>query len=72
MDCCLTGGYDFQDYLPNVRRYNEVMRRTGILSTPKARALMALFDQRMEQLVKSGQLKPIFERWKQPYPFDSN
>ena len=40
--------------------------------TPKARALMALFDQRMEQLVKSGELKPIFERWKQPYPFDPN
>ncbi|MDI3354414.1 transporter substrate-binding domain-containing protein [Pseudomonas sp. UYIF39] len=111
-------GYDFQDYLPNIRRYNEVMRRTGILSmltrnradfyidaltevdyvlrwakdpsqfrrthiaelplylcfakTPKARTLMALFDQRMEQLVKNGQLKPIFERWKQPYPFDPN
>ncbi|QCY14854.1 transporter substrate-binding domain-containing protein [Pseudomonas sp. MPC6] len=108
-------GYDYQDYLPNVRRYNEVLRRTGILSmlvhnradfyidaltevdyvvkrardpsqfrrthiaelplylcfadTPRARALMALFDQRMEQLVKSGRLKPIFERWKQPYPF---
>ncbi|MHC8336007.1 substrate-binding periplasmic protein [Pseudomonas sp. LB3P25] len=111
-------GYDYQDYLPNIRRYNEVMRRTGILSmlthnradfyidaltevdyvlkwakdpsqfrrthiaelplylcfakTPKARTLMALFDQRMEHLVKNGQLKPIFERWKQPYPFDSN
>ncbi|SEE96570.1 substrate-binding periplasmic protein [Pseudomonas migulae] len=40
--------------------------------TPKARKLMALFDQRMEVLVKSGRLKPIFERWKQPYPFDRN
>lgn len=111
-------GYDFQDYLPNVRRYNEVIRRTGILSmlthsradyyidaltevdyvlkwakdpsqfrrthiaelplylcfadTPKARTLMALFDERMELLVKSGRLKPIFERWKQPYPFAPN
>ena len=111
-------GYDYQHYLPNVRRYNEVLRRTGIVSmltqnradfyidaltevdyvvrrakdpsqlrrthiaelplylcfakTAKARSLMALFDQRMEQLVKSGELKPIFERWKQPYPFDSN
>ncbi|HCS44995.1 MAG TPA: ABC transporter substrate-binding protein [Pseudomonas sp.] len=111
-------GYDYQDYLPNVHRYNEVMRRTGILSmlvhnradfyidaltevdyvvrrardpsqfrrthiaelplylcfadTPRARTLMALFDQRMETLVESGRLKPIFERWKQPYPFDSN
>lgn len=111
-------GYDYQHYLPNVRRYAEVMRRTGIVSmlthnradfyidalteieyvrnrakdpsqlrsthiaelplylcfakTPQARALMALFDQRMEQLVNSGELKPIFERWKQPYPFDPN
>ena len=111
-------GYDFQNYLPNINRYNEVVRRTGILSmlthdradfyidaltevdyivrqakdpsqfrrthiaelplylcfadTPKARELMALFDRRMEALVKNGRLKPIFERWKQHYPFDSN
>ncbi|MGH8388700.1 MAG: substrate-binding periplasmic protein [Pseudomonas sp.] len=111
-------GYDYQDYLPNVRRYNEVLRRTGIVSmltqnradfyidaltevdyvlnrakdpsqlrrthiaelplylcfakTPRARTLMALFDERMETLVKSGELKPIFERWKQPYPFAPN
>jgi hypothetical protein len=111
-------GYDYQNYLPNVRRYDEVIRRTGIVSmlthnradfyidaqtevdyvfnrakdpsqlrrthiaelplylcfakTDKARTLMALFDQRMEQLVKSGELKPIFERWKQPYPFDDH
>ncbi|MCY1383167.1 hypothetical protein D9M69_712640 [compost metagenome] len=57
------------------------LRRTHIAELPlylcfaktsKARALMALFDQRMEQLVKSGELKPIFERWKQPYPFEDN
>jgi ABC-type amino acid transport substrate-binding protein len=111
-------GYEYQKYLPGVQRYNEVVRRTGILSmlthnradfyidalteidyivkrakdpaqfrrthitelplylcfanTPKARALMALFDQRMDLLVKNGTLKPIFERWKQPYPFDAN
>ncbi|MNC54142.1 hypothetical protein D3C75_1036120 [compost metagenome] len=38
--------------------------------TPRAEQLMALFDQRMELLVKNGELKPIFERWKQPYPFE--
>ncbi|MDR6918360.1 ABC-type amino acid transport substrate-binding protein [Pseudomonas sp. 3296] len=111
-------GYEYQKYLPNVQRYNEVVRRTGILSmlmhnradfyidalteidyivkrakdpaqfrrtpiaelplylcfanTPTARTLMALFDQRMDLLVKNGTLKPIFERWKQPYPFDAN
>jgi len=111
-------GYDYQDYLPNVRHYDEVIRRTGIISmltykrvdyyidaltevdfvlnrakdpsqfrrthiaelplylcfanTPQARTLMALFDERMEKLVKSGELKPIFEHWKQPYPFDTH
>ncbi|WP_448094081.1 substrate-binding periplasmic protein [Pseudomonas lini] len=111
-------GYKFQAYLPDVQRYNEVVRRTGILSmlihnrvdyyidamtevdyivnrakdpsqfrrthiadlplylcfadTPRARKLMALFDQRMDMLVKSGKLKPIFARWKQPYPFGAN
>lgn len=111
-------GYDYQSYLPYVHSYNEVIRRTGILSmlthnradyyidaqtevdyvvsrakdptqfrkthiaelplylcfanTPQARTLMGLFDRRMDQLVKSGELKPIFEKWKQPYPFDAN
>ncbi|UVM51180.1 transporter substrate-binding domain-containing protein [Pseudomonas sp. B21-015] len=111
-------GYKYQAYLPNVRRYNEVVRRSGILSmliqnrvdyyidaldevdsivsrakepsqfqrthiadlplylcfadTLRARQLMALFDQRMELLVKSGQLKPIFAKWKQPYPFGAD
>ncbi|WP_223570479.1 substrate-binding periplasmic protein [Pseudomonas sp. BF-R-26] len=111
-------GYKYQAYLPNVQRYNEVVRRTGILSmlthnradyyvdaltevdyvvsraqdpsqfrrthiaelplflcfadTPRARTLMALFDQRMEVLVKNGQLKPIFAKWKQPYPFGTD
>lgn len=44
----------------------------GFADTPRSRALLALFDQRMELLVKSGQLRPIFERWKQPYPFEEN
>ena len=108
-------GYKYEEYLPNVRRFNQVERRDGILAmllhgradfyidalaeakyvlsqaddpskftlTPIAelplyigfadneqgRGLMAVFDQRMAALVKSGELKPIFERWKQPYPF---
>ncbi|WP_454869107.1 substrate-binding periplasmic protein [Pseudomonas farris] len=111
-------GYKYQAYLPNVQRYNEVVRRTGILSmlthnradyyidaltevdyvlsrakapsqfrrthiaelplylcfadTPRARTLMVLFDQRMEVLVKNGQLKSIFAKWKQPYPFGTD
>jgi polar amino acid transport system substrate-binding protein len=34
--------------------------------------LRDLFDQRMAQLVRSGKLRPIFARWKQPYPFNAD
>lgn len=37
----------------------------------KGRILRGIYDERMEQLVRSGQLRPLFERWKQPYPFDN-
>lgn len=36
---------------------------------PDSQALRDLFDQRMETLVRNGELRPIFERWEQPYPF---
>ena len=108
-------GYGFERYLPRIRQYNEVQRRTGILSmlahdradyyidayteiegilkdagnpaqfklthiaelplyvgfadTPRGRALMALFDQRMDTLVPGGELRQVFAHWKQPYPF---
>ncbi|HWD31769.1 MAG TPA: transporter substrate-binding domain-containing protein [Pseudomonas sp.] len=38
--------------------------------TSQARALQELFDQRMDKLVASGELRAIFSHWKQPYPFD--
>ncbi|UXV19138.1 transporter substrate-binding domain-containing protein [Pseudomonas fluorescens] len=41
----------------------------GFADTERGRALMAVYDRRMAALVKNGELKPIFERWKQPYPF---
>ncbi|MBN4836464.1 hypothetical protein, partial [Enterobacter hormaechei] len=53
-------------------------RRTHVAELPlylafarndKAKALSELFDRRMQELVRSGELKPIFERWQQPYPF---
>lgn len=53
-------------------------RRTHIAELPlylafthseHGKALRDLFDARMEKLVRSGELKPIFEHWKQPYPF---
>lgn len=111
-------GYEYNNYLPNIRRFNEIHRSVGILpmllheradfyidasmeieevlakaDDPKrfklsplinlplylgfannanGRALSELFDRRMEVLVKNGQLKPIFEHWKQPYPFDEH
>ena len=44
----------------------------GFADTAQARTLMALYDRRMAELVKSGELKPIFEKWQQPYPFNPN
>lgn len=38
----------------------------------QAKALRDLFDRRMAELVRSGELKPIFEHWKQPYPFTTD
>ena len=38
--------------------------------TPQGAALRDLFDKRMDVLVRSGELRPIFQHWKQPYPFD--
>ncbi|BBP79631.1 hypothetical protein PHLH7_57350 [Pseudomonas sp. Ost2] len=110
-------GYKYQDYLPNVRHFNEVRRRDGILSmlqhsradyyidavaevdyvlgqapdptvfrrthllelplylgfsdSERGRALLALYDQRMDELVKGDRLRHLFERWKQPYPFET-
>jgi len=108
-------GYKYEEYLPNVHRFNQIERRDGILpmleharadfyidalteakyvlnqagdpskfalthiaelplyigfaDNERGRALMGVFDQRMAALVKSGELKAIFELWKQPYPF---
>lgn len=109
-------GYEYQRYLPNLRQYREVLRRSGILGmldmghvdfyldaltevedvlstasqperyrvtqltklpiylgfadTPRGRTLAELFDTRMDSLVADGSLRPIFQRWQQPYPFD--
>jgi ABC-type amino acid transport substrate-binding protein len=42
----------------------------GFADNPRGRALAQLYDRRMEQLVESHSLRPLFERWQQPYPFD--
>jgi len=41
----------------------------GFADTERGRALMAVYDRRMAAFIDSGELKPIFLRWKQPYPF---
>ncbi len=41
----------------------------GFADTERGRSLRTVYDQRMAVLVKSGVLKPIFQRWNLPYPF---
>lgn len=42
----------------------------GFADNARGQKLAELFDQRMQKLVEDGSLKPIYRRWKQPYPFD--
>lgn len=42
----------------------------GFADTPRGRRLAGIFDQRMAALVASGELRPLFKRWNQPYAFD--
>ena len=42
----------------------------GFADTPRGRRLADIFDRRMTDLVASGELRPLFKRWKQPYAFD--
>lgn len=109
-------GYSYQAYLPNLKHFEEIHRRNGILSmldlghvdfyidartevddvlhsaadpsryritpltrlplylgfadTERGRRLAGIFDRRMGALVASGELRPLFRRWQQPYAFD--
>lgn len=44
----------------------------GFADTERGRALAALYDRRMAVLVNNGSLRPLFRRWRQPYPFDQD
>lgn len=68
------------DYVLSQAKDPSLFRRTHLAELPlyigfadndRGRALRTLFDQRMDELVKSQRLRPIFERWHQPYPFES-
>lgn len=42
----------------------------GFADNARGRALAALFDKRMDEVVANGSLRPLFKRWQEPYPFD--
>lgn len=42
----------------------------GFANTADGHALAEVYDTRMDQLVKDGSLRLIYERWQQPYPFE--
>lgn len=44
----------------------------GFADTARGRALAAVYDRRMAELVETGSLRPLFQRWQQPYPFDKD
>ncbi|MBA6117527.1 transporter substrate-binding domain-containing protein [Pseudomonas putida] len=69
------------DYVLGQSPQPQRFRRTHVAELPlylafsrseQAKALRDLFDRRMAELVRSGELKPIFEHWKQPYPFTTD
>lgn len=69
------------DYVLGQTSHPERFRRTHVAELPlylafarndQAKALCELFDKRMKELIRSGELKPIFEHWKQPYPFSAD
>lgn len=68
------------DFILGQSKESNRFRMTYLTSIPlylsfadnvRGRFLRDLFDQRMTQLVRSGQLRSIFTRWKQPYPFEA-
>ncbi|MFK0088964.1 substrate-binding periplasmic protein [Pseudomonas sp. NPDC090755] len=67
------------DYVLDQAAKPQAFRRTHLIELPlylafartrEGHALQVLFDQRMGKLVASGELREIFKRWEQPYPFD--
>lgn len=64
----LTGVPDTTRY--RVHDLKRVPVYLGFADTPEGRVLAAYFDERMAALVRNGELRAIFARWNQPYPFD--
>lgn len=44
----------------------------GFADTARGRTLAELYDRRMAEVLRRGELRPIYRRWQQPYPFDED
>lgn len=43
----------------------------GFAQTEQGRAMLALYEQRMDKLISAGTLRPLFARYQQHYPYDT-
>ncbi|OGT56727.1 MAG: ABC transporter substrate-binding protein [Gammaproteobacteria bacterium RIFCSPHIGHO2_12_FULL_63_22] len=68
IDEVLEGAADRARY--RVTRLTRLPMYLGFADNPRGRAFAQLYDRRMAQLVEQGSLRPLFERWRQPYPFE--
>lgn len=68
VDEVLDGAADRARY--RVTRLIRLPLYLGFADNPRGRALAQLYDRRMAQLVEQGSLRPLFEHWQLPYPFD--
>jgi polar amino acid transport system substrate-binding protein len=58
---------------PQLYRINELTWLPiylGFADNPRGRALAAVYDQRLGLLKGNDELRAVFARWQQPYPFD--
>ena len=69
IDFVLSGAPDKSAY--RITKVAELPLYLGFSPNERGRELAVLFDQRMELLVKNGELRPIFAAWNKPYPFDA-
>ncbi|MNV79933.1 hypothetical protein D3C71_1735060 [compost metagenome] len=68
VDEVLAGAADRTRY--RVTRLIRLPMYLGFADNPRGRTLAQVYDRRMAQLVEQGSLRPLFERWRQPYPFE--
>ena len=64
----LTGSDRPQDY--RITKLIRLPLYLGFVDDARGRELAAIYDRRLQELVRSGALRPLFKRWDAPYPFD--